>query len=90
MRGIDRCSTIRGGRLACLAVDGDDQTAVEAALDASYLRLEPDRRRVLRLPGPGHHPALPGTGNAAIECGMGVRCGQWAGATQQADSTRGP
>ncbi|MCO1656102.1 BTAD domain-containing putative transcriptional regulator [Pseudonocardia humida] len=46
-----------GDRLTGLAVEGDPHTAVRAAFDHSYTRLDPDGRRLLRLlsltPGPG-------------------------------------
>jgi DNA-binding SARP family transcriptional activator/Tfp pilus assembly protein PilF/DNA-binding XRE family transcriptional regulator len=46
----------RQGRLAGLAVDGDEQGAVQAAFDLSYTRLEPDSQRLFRLLG-----LIPGT-----------------------------
>ncbi len=45
-----------GDRLAALAVEGDESTAVRAAFDLSYARLDPEARRMFRLlglvPGP--------------------------------------
>jgi DNA-binding SARP family transcriptional activator/Tfp pilus assembly protein PilF len=38
-----------GNRLAALAVEGDEQTAVRAAFDSSYTRLQPDSQRTFRL-----------------------------------------
>jgi DNA-binding SARP family transcriptional activator/tetratricopeptide (TPR) repeat protein len=38
-----------GNRLAALAVEGDEQTAVRAAFDSSYARLRPDSQRMFRL-----------------------------------------
>ena len=51
---VERLRT--GNRLAHLAVDGDEQSAVRAAFDLSYATLPPDPRRMFRLlglvPGP--------------------------------------
>ncbi len=40
-----------GNRLSALAVDGDEQSALRAAFDLSYLALVPDDRRVFRRLG---------------------------------------
>lgn len=48
------------GRLTALAIDGEDQGAVQAAFDLSYARLGPAARRLFRLlglvPGPDFTP----------------------------------
>ncbi|MET0234579.1 MAG: tetratricopeptide repeat protein [Kibdelosporangium sp.] len=41
----------RQGRLAGLAVEGDEQGAVQAAFDLSYAQLEPDSQNLFRLLG---------------------------------------
>ncbi len=45
-----------GDRLAVLEIEGDEQSAVRAAFDLSYVALKPEARRVFRLAG-----LLPGT-----------------------------
>jgi DNA-binding SARP family transcriptional activator/Flp pilus assembly protein TadD len=46
---VDELAT--GDRLAALHVDGDDQSAVQAAFDLSYASLTADQRRLFRLFG---------------------------------------
>lgn len=47
---------VAGNRLSMLAIDGDEEAAVEMAFDLSYSRLKPDLARVFRylslVPGP--------------------------------------
>ncbi|GLZ35628.1 SARP family transcriptional regulator [Lentzea sp. NBRC 105346] len=50
-------------RLAALAVDGDEENAVQAAFSLSYLALPPDVRRLFRLLG--HAPGVDFTAAAA-------------------------
>jgi DNA-binding SARP family transcriptional activator len=50
-RIADQVTELAGDRLAALAIDGDPQTAVQAAFDHSYSILEPDARRMFRLLG---------------------------------------
>ncbi len=46
---VDRLRT--GDRLAVLEIEGDEQSAVRAAFDLSYVALKPEARRLFRLAG---------------------------------------
>ncbi len=47
----EQVAALQDNRLAALAVEGDEQTAVRAAFDASYARLQPGAQRMFRLLG---------------------------------------
>lgn len=55
-----------GNRLAALEVEGDEETAVRAAIDLSYGRLEAEARRMFRLFGLVPGPDLPTDAAAAL------------------------
>ncbi|MFI5909259.1 tetratricopeptide repeat protein [Dactylosporangium sp. NPDC051541] len=67
---------LRGGdRLTALRIEGDRQTAVEAALDLSYAALPPPARRLFRLLGLVPGPDFTAAAAAALAGGEPVSVG---------------
>ncbi len=55
-----------GDRLAALEIEGDEQSAVRAAFDLSYVALKPEARRLFRLAGLAPGADLSGPAAAAL------------------------
>ncbi|MBP2320125.1 DNA-binding SARP family transcriptional activator/Tfp pilus assembly protein PilF/DNA-binding XRE family transcriptional regulator [Kibdelosporangium banguiense] len=69
----------RQGRLAGLAVEGDEQGAVQAAFDLSYAQLEPDSQNLFRLLGLVPGSDFSADAAIAVTAGTPAKVRRWLG-----------